>query len=58
MHDERMGIAAKGLSGEGYKVIFVLGYRNLYPSVLHLHQSGVATNFMYRYLGLDSVRKL
>jgi len=57
-HDERTNIAAKGLSGEGYKghtfwdtEIFLLPYFSLsYPKI--------ARNLVkYRYIGLSSARK-
>lgn len=58
MHDERMGIAAKGLSGEGYKghsfwdtEIFIL------PFFTYTNPEVAKKLLMYRYLGLDSARK-
>lgn len=57
-HDERMNIAAKGLSGEGYKghtfwdtEIFMLPYFTFtHPKIAHNLVS-------YRYLGLEGARK-
>ncbi|MDR9853158.1 glycoside hydrolase family 65 protein [Paenibacillus sp. VCA1] len=58
VHDRRMGIGAKGLSGEGYKghsfwdtEIFIL------PFFIYSEPSVARTLLEYRYLGLEGARK-
>jgi hypothetical glycosyl hydrolase len=57
-HDERMGIGAKGLSGEGYKghsfwdtEIFIL------PFFMYANPDLARSLLTYRYLGLDGAHK-
>lgn len=57
-HDERMGIAAKGLSGEGYKghsfwdtEIFIL------PFFIYSNPAVAKSLLMYRYNGLSGAQK-
>ena len=37
--DNRVGIGAKALTGEGYKGSFFLGHRDVYSSLFYLHQT-------------------